>query len=630
MSEAHANTLGEILHGRFIGFQARDRRLDVHPSLEDPPQDAWDAGPPRDSSWRDLDAPPVTVETVGEHLLRVEIQVAGAGAVGARLGRDTDERFFGFGVRSDQIERTEGVVENWVGEGPYQLDEYPLVQAITPRWAIRKRRDAAYYPVPWCVSSAGYGALIDNSELSRFRFEPDHWSLEVEAESLRLRIFVGASIADVLRRFTEATGRQPYPAAPWFFGPWCQTGQADLVAFEEEERIVTTLLDAGAPMVAVETHMRRLPGGAHEKRRDAERKRTAMFHRRGLASLAYLNPFVSVDYATRFPRAEPLLQRRADGSPYLYPAYIGGRESPITTEGQLDFTAPGAEELFTELAQEAIEDGHDGWMEDFGEYTPPDAVCADESKGVSAHNEYPVRFHAAGARAAAAAGGRRPIARFVRSGWTGVAPHAPLVWGGDPTTGWGFDGLASALTQALSAGLSGIAFWGTDIGGFFTLGDQELDSELLIRWVQFGAFCPLMRTKAEGVAIPPRRRPQIWDADILPHWRRWADVHLRLVPYLLAAAREYVDTGMPLMRHMCLIDPVSRACDQYFLGPDLLVAPVLEPGCRERAVEVPAGRWIDLWRTRTISGPGTATLPAPLDEIPLLVREGADLGLAKP
>lgn len=575
--------------------------------------------------------------------LRVELEMAGAIALGARFARAPDERFWGFGVRSDEVERARGVVENWAGEGPYQLGEYPLVSAITPRWALRRRRDAAYYPVPWIISSAGYGVLIDNPELSRFRLEDD-WSLEVLASRLRLRFFQGPTTGEVLRRFTAATGRQPYPAAAWFFGPWIQTGHANLVPFETEERIVAALRAADAPVSAIETHMRRLPGGAHEGQRGAERRRTAMFHEHGLASLTYLNPFVSEDYEERFARAMPLLQRRPDGSPYLYPAYIGGREPPLTTEGQLDFTSREAEDFFTELAQEAIDDGHDGWMEDFGEYTPPDAVCADGSGGAQMHNAYPTLFHAAGARAARAATDR-PVARFVRSGWTGTAPYAPLVWGGDPTTGWGFDGLASAVVQGLSAGLSGIAFWGSDIGGFFTLGDEELDAELLIRWIQFGALSPLMRTKAEGVAIPPRSRPQVWDHEILPHWRRWAKLHTQLSPYLMGAAQEYVETGMPLMRHMCLVDPQIRRSDQYMLGGSLLVAPVLEPGATERTVDLPVGRWVDVWRSATydeptggivagapriLEGPATVTLPAPLEEIPLLMRIEALIPMLSP
>ncbi len=396
--------------------------------------------------------------------------VPAAAMTGLTIQRGGVERFWGFGVRSDEVERTDGVVECWAGEGPYQLDEYALIERITPRWAIRRRRDATYYPVPWAISSVGYGLLVDNPELSRFRFtEQTSWSVEVESDHIAIRVFAGPATADVLRRFSGAVGRQPYPRAPWFLGPWVQTGHADLVPLDEEEAIVATLEVADAPISAVETHMRRLPAGAHEGRRDAERARTRLFHERGLASLTYLNPFVAANYAARFEKAAPLLQRNQDGTPYLYAAYVGGREPPLTVEGQLDFSATGAAEFFAELAREALEDGHDGWMEDFGEYTPVDSVNAGGVPGPSAHNEYPVQYHAAGS--ASAGGGT--VARFGRSGWTGAAPHLPLVWGGDPTTGWGFDGLASALTQALSAGLSGIGFFGSDIGGFFTLATRS-------------------------------------------------------------------------------------------------------------------------------------------------------------
>jgi alpha-glucosidase (family GH31 glycosyl hydrolase) len=627
----HFRTVGD----RRLGFRATRHRLARHPSLEDPLPGRWDAGGLRlDGWWSVEDIPPIAES--GDGVTAIRLEVPGATAVGARLERRSGERFFGFGIRSDAVERTSGIVECWVGEGPYQLDEYPLVGAITPRWALRQRRDAAYYPVPWALSSHGLGLLVDSPEMSWFELG-EEISIEVLSPVLQLRVFAGASQAEVLRRFTEETGRQPYPAAPWFFGPWCQTGHADLVPLEKERRIIDTLLDSGAPLSAVETHMRRLPGGAHEGRRDAERKRTALFHARDLASLTYLNPFVSVEYAKRFDEAAPLLQKTNDLRPFVYPAYAGGREPPVTAEGQLDFRLPQAVAFFAELAREALEDGHDGWMEDFGEYTPPDALAE--------HNLYPVGFHYAGAMAAAEIAPGRPVARFVRSGWTGAAPHAPLVWGGDPTTCWGFDGLASALTQGLSAGLSGIAFWGSDIGGFFTLGEEELDAELLIRWIQLGACCPLMRTKAEGVSIPDRTRPQIWDPEILPHWRRWARFHTQLSPYLLAAAREYTESGMPLMRHMSLVDGQCRRSDQYLLGPDLLVAPVLSPGVLEREVEVPRGRWVDLWRSavyddatgalimrapRILDGPAATTIAAPLDEIPILVRLGARIPMLSP
>ena len=124
------------------------------------------------------------------------------------------------------------------------------------------------------------------------------------------------------------------------------------------------------------------------------------------------------------------------------------------------------------MAGEAIEDGYDGWMEDFGEYTPLDSVGSGGTPGTALHNPYPRQYHCAARRVGESA--PRPIVRFQRSGWTGAAPCADVVWGGDPTTSWGFDGLRSAVRQALSMGLSGVSLWGSDIGGFFALFEHQL------------------------------------------------------------------------------------------------------------------------------------------------------------
>jgi len=649
--ETEAPPFLEGVPGRCFGF-ATGLPADPDPAAggwldRDRPLTGWRHGP------RDV---AVTVAAAGDGIVALTVTATPAGetvvAVGARFVAAPGERFWGFGERSHTVDHRGSTVEHRVGEGPYQLDEYGLVEAITPPWAIRRRRDATYYPVPWLLSSRGFGVLVDNDEVSLHRLatpEAGEWSVEVRADELRLRVFAGPRPADALRRFTAATGRQPLPAAAWFFGPWFQTGHANQVPLEREREIVRRLRDAGVPASAAETHMRRLPAGAHVGRRDGERARAAMFHAAGLACLTYFNPMVAEEYEPVFARAaeQGLLQRRPSGEPAAFTAYAGGRVPPLAVEAQLDFTAPGTAGLVAELVAEALDDGADGWMEDFGEYTPPDAVSADGTPAERMRNLYPVTYHRAFAEAAAGAG--RPLARFVRSGWTGAAPFAPIVWGGDPTTGWGFDGLRSALTQALTMGLSGVAIWGSDIGGFFSLGEQRLTPELLVRWIQFGAVSTVMRTKSEGVAIPEGERPQIWDPDVLPHWRRWASLHTQLNPYLHAAAAEYVETGMPVMRHLALAypgDPAAGAVeDQFLLGPDLLAAPVLEPGARERRVYLPAGSWVDLWRSavwqpetralipgrpRVLDGPAWTTLPAPLAELPLLVRAGARIPMLPP
>ena len=311
---------------------------------------------------------------------------------------------------------------------------------------------------------------------------------------------------------------------------------------------------------------------------------------------------------------------------------------------QFDFTARAGRDLYGQLLREAVADGHDGWMEDFGEYTPLDARASDGTTGSALHNAYPRQYHCGAF--GGVAGSPRGLARFVRSGWTGSARCSPIVWGGDPTVGYGFDGLRSVVTNGLTMGLSGVSTWGSDIGGFFALFGNRLDPELLVRWIEVGAVSGVMRTQANGINIPAQPRAQIWDEEVLPHWRRWAKLRTQLYPYLAAADAEYRRSGLPIMRHLALAypgDPSATAVEDAFLfGPDLLAAPVLDPGARERTLYLPHGDWVDLWRSagyresdgglelhgaRVISGGRSVTVPAPLGELPLLARAGTLLSL---
>ncbi len=610
-----------------------------------------------DSLGRRLD---VRIAPAGDGVVSLVMRIAGGPtddveALGIGFDARSGERFFGFGERATAVEHRGRVVEHYVADGPYQAEERAVVGQLVPKPGFRARDDATYYPVPWLLSSRGVGVLVDNPETSYFRLATDHperWSLEVTGapdgvgplpppDTLRLRVFAGPTPADVLRRYTAATGRQPEPEAAWLFGPWIQLGGS------REARLaqMATLRAADAPVSVIQTYTHYLPCGDHEGRRDDERAFVRAMHDTGAAVTTYVNPMICASYLPPFAEADAAgaLTRTAAGGSYLYD-YTG---STIFEVGQYDFTTRHGREHYARRLTEAIEDGHDGWMEDFGEYTPLDAYTRDGRTGSAAHNLYPVQYHCGAYDLVRRQ--RRPIVRFQRSGWTGAAPCAQVVWNGDPSTDWGFDGLASAVTGGLGMGLSGIAIWGSDIGGFFALGERALTPELLLRWVQLGAVSGVMRTQHNGFAAPAKVRPQVYDADQLPNWKRYAKLRTQLYPYLAAAARTYRRTGMPLMRHHVLThpdDPVAVARDdQFLLGPDLLVAPVLAPGVTAREVYLPRGEWIDLWRAAPydsasgafvlglatpLSGGRTVTVPAPLDELPLLVRAGAVLPLLPP
>jgi alpha-glucosidase (family GH31 glycosyl hydrolase) len=612
-----------------------------------------------------------TVDTTdpGGRRLEVRIAPAGAGVVSLVMGitggplDDVEalgmgfeaapgERFFGFGERATAVEHRGRVVEHYVADGPYQAEERSFIGLFVPKPGFRERDDATYYPVPWLLSSRGVGVLLDNAETSYFRLatdHPDRWSVEVTGApdgmaplpppgDLRLRVFAGPRPADVLARFTAWTGRQPEPEAPWLFGPWIQLGGS------RDERLaqMAKLRAADAPVSVIQTYTHYLPCGDHVGRREDERAFVSSMHDTGAAVTTYFNPMICASYTPPFDEAVAAgtLTRNVGGASYVYD-YTG---TTIFAVGQYDFSTRAGRQHYARRLAEAVEDGHDGWMEDFGEYTPLDAFTRDGVSGSAGHNLYVTQYHCGAWEFVRRQ--RRPLVRFQRSGWTGAAPCAQVVWNGDPTTDWGFDGLTSVVTGGLGMGLSGVAIWGSDIGGFFALGERALTPELLIRWVQLGAVSGVMRTQQDGVALPTKTRPQVYDDDQIGNWKRYAKLRTQLYPYLVAAAREYRRTGMPLMRHLVLVDPDDAAAvardDQFLLGPDLLVAPVLAPGVTARELYLPRGEWVDLWRAAPyhsatgafvlgdvsiLPGGRALTVPAPLDELPMLVRAGAVLAL---
>jgi len=567
--------------------------------------------------------------------------LTGVEAIGMAFKAPAGERYLGFGERSNAVNQRGNVVESWVGEGPYQTSEYPAIEHFVPAWGMRRRADDTYFPMPWLLSTSGYGVLVENSEPSYFHLGSDRkdtWSVQLNRtvdglanqpenrpapRSITLRFFAGPKPADVLRRLSAALGRQPVPA-PFFFGPWVQPKGDALTTVQK-------LRDSDVPTSLLQTYEHYLPCQNQIGNEQAQRDLTSAVHSNGMAITTYFNPMLCTSRPL-FSQlgAEGGLTEDEAGNPYEY-NYLSYHV------GQFDFTSDAGRMTYGELLREALDHGYDGWMEDFGEYTPPDSVSADGTPGMVEHNRYPQQYHCSAWASTNAH--PRPVARYTRSGYTGSAACSPIVWGGDPSTTWDYDGLRDSIRNGLTMGLSGVGVWGSDIGGFFSIVAPALSGELLDRWVQFGAFSGAMRSQADGLG---KARPQITDPDRIGNWRRYAKLRTQLYPYVSGAATEYRKNGLPMMRAMALAFPDDRKAggleDQYMFGDSLLVAPVISEGATSRRVYLPKGKWVDFWRTfsyeestgkidagatKLKNGGGWRSLPAPATEIPLLVRAGA-------
>ncbi len=574
-------------------------------------------------------------------VISVTVGAVGGGvqAVGVGFGAVEGERFVGFGERGNAVDQAGNVIENYVAEGPYQDADYGIINAVIPAWGVRWRPDTTYFPVPWLLSSRGYGVLLDNDEISYHRLGAEHrdaWGMEVESDSMSFRVFAGPKPADALRRYTDAVGRQPADYAPWFFGPWVQSDRDDRI---------DELHAADVPTSVTATYTHYFPCGSQRGREDSMRERTAARNAAGTAVHTYFNPMICADYVPEFDIAEQMnaLIKNAAGGTYTYDYFT----SRFFTVSQFDFHSDNGVAAYKVHTDEALSHGYEGWMEDFGEYTPLDARSADGTTGTAFHNRYARDYHCGVAAATADAG--KPLARFARSGWTGSAACTPIVWGGDPTTGFGFDGLESSIYQALSIGTSGVGIWGSDIGGFFSFDPHHLTAELFDRWIAFGAMSVVMRSQKDGLNFTTSERPHLWDPEHRELWRKYAKLHTQLYPYLQAAAEEYYETGMPIMRHHLLSYPDDAEAhgrdDQYLFGPDLLVAPVVGESEVTRSLYLPPGTWVEWWRSVYYlgnegsfqlseallhDGETVLTVDAPRGEIPIFVRAGSVIPMLPP
>jgi alpha-D-xyloside xylohydrolase len=298
------------------------------------------------------------------------------------------------------------------------------------------------------------------------------------------------------------------------------------------------------------------------------------------------------------------------------------------TENWADLFNPAAQKLFwTDINRNLFVSGLDGWWLDASE-PEGDPLKNDQTylgSGKSVRNAFPLFETTAVYDGQKAADPDKRVVILSRSAFTGQQRNGSISWSGDISGDWVT--LRRQIPAGLSFGMSGFPYWTTDIGGFFRPRDQYTSSEyreLLIRWFQFGAFCPIFRIHGY------RSETEMWKygPEVERILTQYDQLRYRLLPYIYSAAWGVTNRGEVLMKALPYVYPtdlsVRDVSDQFMFGDSLLVNPVTEDKATTRPIVLPAGNdWVDFWTGQTQRGGQTITANAPLAQMPIFVRAGS-------
>jgi alpha-D-xyloside xylohydrolase len=500
--------------------------------------------------------------------------------------------------------------------------------------------------IPFLVSSRGYGFLWNNPAIGRVELAANgtRWVAD-SARQLDYWVTAGDP-AGIQRAYADATGHTPM-LPEWAAGFW----QCKLRYRSQEE-----LLE-----VAREYHRRGVPLAVIV---------ADFFHWTHLGEWRFdpaewPDPAAAVEELARYgtklmvsvwPSVSPLSEYHAEmerrgllvGTEFGPVAHADWPDKGVDKTVQVAFydaTNPRARDfVWSKVRKHYLELGIDVYWADACEPELKPGYSANlryhAGPGLEVGNLYPrenSRMFYEGLHAA----GHTEVVTLNRSAWAGSQRYGAILWSGD--VGVDFATLRRQIAAGLNTALSGIPWWNTDIGGFHG-GDPESPEyrELMVRWFQFGAFSPIFRLhgfREPATAFSPQVTGgpnEIWSygEEACEIMASYIALRERIKPYVLEVMRDAQQTGRTPIRPLLLEfpeDPKAWSVDEaYLFGPDLLVAPVLEAGARSWNVYLPKGAaWRDAWTGEEHEGGQTVTVDAPLDRIPLFLRDAARLPIAQ-
>ena len=487
------------------------------------------------------------------------------------------ETIYGLGERFTPFVKNGQVVDIWNEDGGTSSEQ-------------------AYKNIPFYLSSKGYGVLVANPGKVSFEVSSEVVTavqFSVPGQCLDYYVIGGDDLKAVLKTYALLTGK-PALVPPWSFGLWLSTSFVTNYDEETVNSFIEGMKEHEIPLhvfhfdcfwmrewqwVDFQWDQRQFPDPKAMLKR---------LHDRGLKVCVWINPYIGQkSYLFDEGMENGYLVKNSDGSVWQWDRWQAGM-------GLVDFTNPDAVRWFQEKLSMLVDMGVDTFKTDFGERIPINVEYFDHSDPMKMHNYYTYLYNQAVFSLLEQKRGKHEALVFARSATVG-GQKFPVHWGGDCSAT--YESMAESIRGGLSLSMCGFGYWSHDIGGFEKLATPDLFK----RWVAFG----LLSSHSRLHGNESYRVPWNYDEEACKVLKFFVELKCSLMPYLFAQACKTHVTGLPMMRPMVLeypCDPVCTYLDrQYFLGENLLVAPIFQDD-GNALYYLPKGRWTHLLDNREIQG----------------------------
>ena len=496
--------------------------------------------------------------------------------------------------------------------------------------------------IPFYISTAGYGFLWNNPGVGRVELGTNmtRWVMEA-TRGIDYYIVAGDTPAEILEKYIDATGHPPL-LPDFALGFW----QCKLRYRTQEEllAVVREYKRRGLPLAIIVSdyfHWRMMGDWAMDPR-DWPDPAGMMNELKelGVELMVSIWPTVNPSNSAYTEMTERGLLAQTVHGVQAHTPITDTTPEGVSMVAYYDATNPEARAyVWDKVKRNYLDHGvRVFWLDaDEPELMPMHAenICYALGTGLEVTNIYPL-LHQKGFYDGMLAAGQHEVINLSRSGWAGTQRYGAAVWSGDIYSI--FEALRAQIPAGLNIAMSGIPWWTTDIGGFMD-GDIRTDyfKELIVRWFQYGVFCPLFRL--HGVRLPLNSLygaqssgadNEVWSFGDTAYEiiRKLLFLREKLKPYLRVLNQAAHQRGAPPMRPLVYDFPAdavaANLADEFMLGPDLLVAPVVEQGVIARPVYLPAGiTWVEAWTGQELQGGQTLEAAAPIEHIPVYWRKGS-------